>query len=278
MMEKLRRVIINNLWFIVMVLAFCMLLTHSFDNKIVTVDTNSVILLAFILASPLIAALKRIKFGGFEAEIDPQEVAAVKELAESSIPIAKQTTNHRARTEETTSAIRTLSEKDTVLALAKLRIEFESRLRQLYNAKFPDSKKDFAPLYQMLKVLVNNDILEQEFSNSLRRVFSIANRALHGEDIRDIDADTIITIGIDLLEYLDSIVFERTSTQPKESVKISDEKLAEYKFARYKLITMIPYVESPIMNTYILSQTELDNFLSHYPEYAEFLISLEKVS
>ena len=40
--------------------------------------------------------------------------------------------------------------------------------------------------------------------------------------------------------------------------------------------TIIPFKENPIMNIYLLTKEELNDFLKGYDRYAEFLISIEQ--
>ena len=46
---------------------------------------------------------------------------------------------------------------------------------------------------------------------------------------------------------------------------------------KYKVKTVIPYVEEPIKNEYIFTQDELDNFLDNYNEFAEFLVEIKQL-
>jgi len=64
---------------------------------------------------------------------------------------------------------------------------------------------------------------------------------------------------------------------PVKSEIISSEEVREYGDAQYCLTTIIPLVENPKRNTYIVDQETLDNFLEGYNEYAEFIISVEKL-
>jgi hypothetical protein len=55
-----------------------MLAAHTFSLDRIKVDNTSIILLLVILLSPVISAITRIKYGDFEAEIDPKEVQKLK--------------------------------------------------------------------------------------------------------------------------------------------------------------------------------------------------------
>ena len=55
-----------------------MLLAHTFSFNVVKVDNTSIILLLVIFLSPFISAITKIKYGDFEAEINPKEVQKIK--------------------------------------------------------------------------------------------------------------------------------------------------------------------------------------------------------
>lgn len=71
-MEKFRHFVVTHIWWFVMLSALALLATHSFGFQGVIVDNTSLILLVIILASPFIAAIRKIKIGDFEAEIQPE--------------------------------------------------------------------------------------------------------------------------------------------------------------------------------------------------------------
>ncbi len=52
----------------------------------IIVDSTSLILLPLVLISPFVAAIKKVKMGEFEAEIEPEEVKRVAQRAEKSLP------------------------------------------------------------------------------------------------------------------------------------------------------------------------------------------------
>lgn len=64
---------------------------------------------------------------------------------------------------------------------------------------------------------------------------------------------------------------------PVESKVISRGDVESYEDATYRLTTVIPLVENPVCNVYIVNQEILDNFLEGYDEYAEFIVSIEKL-
>lgn len=64
---------------------------------------------------------------------------------------------------------------------------------------------------------------------------------------------------------------------PTESRVITQEEVDRYMGARYRVTTVVPLVDKPTQNTYLLDQGELYSFLEGYEEYAEFLVAIEKV-
>lgn len=277
-MERVRKFIIKHLWWMVLVIALALLFGHSFGIKAIVVDNISLILLAIVLVCPFIAAIKKVKYGEFEAEIEPEEVKRVTQQAEKSLP-SPQPTPVAPQISETKAAIMSLAQTDPVVALAKLRIEIESRLRRLYQrtniggqaAKWPGS------LTSIIRELIKREVLGDEFGVALSNVVSISNRAIHGEDIRDVDARQIINTGADLLEFLDRAIRENAGMNPVEKKVITQQELDEFQNARYRLTTMIPYTKNPEERVYLVDQDELDAFLDGYSEYAEFMVRLERV-
>jgi hypothetical protein len=61
-----------------------------------------------------------------------------------------------------------------------------------------------------------------------------------------------------------------------ESKSIGSDEVDIYLSSRYRVTTIIPFKENPIMNIYLLTKEELNDFLEGYDRYAEFLISVEQ--
>ena len=278
-MEQVRKFIVTHLWWVVLVVALAMLISHSFGVRGIIVDNTSLILLALVLISPFVAAIKKVKIGEFEAEIEPEEVQRVAQRAEKSLPPSEPTPSLAPDISETAAAIRNLAESDPVVALAKLRIELESRLRRIHqraNSNGAVRKRPVALSY-VIRELVAREVFGQDFGASLLDVISICNRAIHGEDIRDVDARQIINTGSDLLEFLERTVRDYSATYPLEKKVITPQDLDKFLSGRYRLTTVVPYVDNPEQRVYVLDQDELDAFLEGYSEVAEFMVRLEKV-
>jgi hypothetical protein len=61
-----------------------------------------------------------------------------------------------------------------------------------------------------------------------------------------------------------------------ESKSIGSDEVDIYLSSKYRVTTIIPFKENPIMNIYLLTKEELNDFLKGYDRYAEFLISVEQ--
>ena len=61
-----------------------------------------------------------------------------------------------------------------------------------------------------------------------------------------------------------------------ESKAIGRDEVDIYMSSRYRLTTIIPLRENPVMNVYLFTKEELDHFLEGYDQYTEFLVSVEQ--
>jgi|SRR5580658_3403080 hypothetical protein len=279
-MESMRRLIVAHLWWLVLLAALAMLLCHSLGVRQIAVDNTSLILLAVMMLSPFVASIKKVKIGEFEAEIQPDEVSRVARQAERSLPIKPAGDAPLRDTDEAASAIRSLADTDPVVALAKLRIEIETRLRRIESRVDPGAAKRNrpTPLASIIRKLVSQDVFEADLGESIRDVVSICNRAIHGEDIRDVDARQIIDTGAELLAVLDLAVRHYASNNPIETERITPQERDRLSTSIYRLTTIVPLVENPERHVYQMTQEELDDYFDGYSEFAEFVIGLERIN
>jgi len=61
-----------------------------------------------------------------------------------------------------------------------------------------------------------------------------------------------------------------------ESKAIGASEVDIYLSAKYRLTTILPFRENPVMNVYLFTKEELDHFLEGYDQYTEFLVSVEQ--
>ena len=61
-----------------------------------------------------------------------------------------------------------------------------------------------------------------------------------------------------------------------ESKAIENGEVNIYMSSRYRVKTIIPFEENPVMNVYLFTKDELNTFLEGYDQYAEFIVSVEQ--
>ncbi len=61
-----------------------------------------------------------------------------------------------------------------------------------------------------------------------------------------------------------------------ESKAIGSDEVDIYVSSKYRVRTIIPFKESPVMNVYLFTKEELNTFLEGYDQYAEFIVSVEQ--
>ena len=273
----MKQFIRQHLWWLTCTVALLLLVAHTLRLATLTVDSTSILLLAVILASPFVAAIKKIKFGEFEAEIDPAEVKKLKDETEAALSLQENVQERVPEIRRTAQAIRELAGSDTVLALAKLRIELEKVLRR-FSVSVPDrpTPEKQEPLGLVVQRLAQQEIIARDLAKPLREVLGICNRALHGEDIRDADARAVIEVGAGLLEtiywdskdLLDGVVLSERVISPAEA--------ESYYKKRYRLTTIIPLVGGPKRVVREVTQEQLEEYLEGYYEFAEFVVDLRE--
>jgi Domain of unknown function (DUF4145) len=278
-MNRFRQFVLRHFWWLGMIAAGALLAVHSLGIRAITVDTTSLFLVGFILLCPWLAALKRIKIGDFEAEIDPAEVKRLTADISKALPeLQQETTPTPLGTSAAVEAVRQLAVSDPVLALAKLRIELERTLRRLHRRTSQSaSPPRNVTLGSIIHDLAARKALPQDLAASIRDVVAICNRAIHGEEIRSQDALAVAETGGELLEGLEQLAREYAATHPQAREVISEADVEASQEARYRLTTVIPYVDNPQRLTYVLSHEELEEFFEGYSEFGEFVVGIERL-
>jgi len=258
-------------------IALFLLVSHQLQWTRITVDSTTLILLGILLVCPFADQIRRIRFGEFEAEIDPSEVRKVKQEADKHLDTEGVLGTTAPVIGAVGDELLDLFEKDHALALARLRIDLERALGQLYASSVTGAKqKRPLGLIGMIRILTQSGVLPPQLSYTIRDVIALCNRAIHGEYVRPVDARSILDIGIHVLQHVESAV-EAAVIRPKESKVISSSEVDSHRDAKYRVTTIVPLVENPVQNVRILDQEGLDMFLEGYDEHAEFLVGIERV-
>ena len=187
-----------------------LIIIHGFWPSQFVVDSITIVIL-IILGLPFLAPfLKTAKVFGkfFGAEFEfKDEISATEKLVDSSIKKAKErealqetakipkppTSQFSQFTVFDLSNVKELIDDDPVLALAALRIEIEKKLRIAAN-KFGIPQKEQFSIRTLLDVLVKKEILHPEQINAIKNIQRMCNKAVHGAEISQEEAEKIVDL------------------------------------------------------------------------------------
>jgi len=271
------RFFLDHISIIASVLATILLVFHIVWPNVIKIDATAVALLIIILLSPYLSLIKRIKIGEFEAEIDRSQVDKVENAVRSVQPQEETYLRQPSNLED---QLLQLAETDPAFALAKLRIEIERRLRSIaeINLASPQEREKISRsgVRQISRILLREEVINTKAFEALEEVTNILNKAVHGIKIEPSEAIRVIDTGFALLHYLDDVAGK--IAEPKEIQKITTEEESRVRQQLYRITTIIPYVTEPERRIYVLTQEQLDAFLSGYDEYAEYIVRIEPAS
>lgn len=246
--------------------AIALIALHLWDPDRFGLDGPVVALVVFLYFLPSLSLIRRIRFFEFEADIDREQIERATEQAANVIE--QQRPPGPVRLRRAYDELRELGGRDAVLALAKLRIEIESRLRRALSSHEIRNHS----ILSMISQLEDTGDLSRGTISSLRPLIEVMNRAVHGERIDPDQAGDVVEAGIEVLRFLDGELIE--SLPPTHSDPLTRDEVRELDEAVYELTTVIPTIPEGRRNKYTVNQRQLDQFLDGYNEYAEFLVAL----
>ena len=186
-----------------------LIILHAIFPEI-SIDTTTIALIVILIFPWLLPYIKTAKLpGGFE--VTTRDVLQLEEITRRSaigtVPVAMrapEVMRERARPLLTLSQARRymLLRTDPNLALASLRLDIENMLKELGAKK--ELRVERQPLWRVLNSLLQKKIIGSSEYESLRRIISICNSAVHAEKIDSALASRVLVIGDLALQYLDS--------------------------------------------------------------------------
>jgi len=253
---------------LVLVAAVLLLVAHAINWPRVRVDGITLALLGLILAIPLLEYIRRIRIGEFEAEIAPREVARARAKVESELP------PEQAVKGQEYQDILDLVSRDPQLGLAQLRIRLEERLKALH--RLVENREPNMGLSRLADDLARRGVIDSAIASGVRDVLPLANRAVHGEQVRTEDAEQLARLGVRLLSELWWTYRDRL-VSPIRHRALTPEEREKAMTRRYRVTTVVPLVDEPYEQEYELTQEGLDELLEGYGEYAEFITGVEPI-
>lgn len=251
-----------------------LLILHLLKIDTIRIDNTAILLIVLLFISPLIPFLKKIKWGELEAEISREEIEQTKKKVEKIAKPEDIPTNRII--DHIAKDIYSTFEADYIMGLVKLRIEIEKLLKKIIGIeKVRIGNKPFG-VDHLLDIVRDEKLVDMSYIEPLAKIIRLSDRAVHGENVEQDTALSIVDTALDLLKAL-YFEYIKTIIEPVEEKEITLQKLDEYSEAKYEVATIIPYAEKPVMKKYIVNQERLDIILDNYHEYAEFLISIKKL-
>jgi hypothetical protein len=154
-----------------------------------------------------------------------------------------------------------------------MRIELEQVLRALAEESEIEDDRPLG-ITRLVRELAAREEIPEPIVEPLLEVLQLAIRAVHGEAVRRSDAETIVALGVRILDELwdhyADIYLKPTSTEP-----VKWEEIESAREQRYLLTTLVPVINSPVRNVRVVDQVKLDQFFDGYGEFAEFVVALE---
>ena len=106
--------------------------------------------------------------------------------------------------------LRNIANIDPNLALVGFRIEVEKRIREI--ALSNNIGEDRTPIYPIIRLLVNNNVISEQIASGLSELVLLGNQAAHGAKVSSEAATWVLEVGPSILEQLDAVKPKKTST------------------------------------------------------------------
>lgn len=199
--------------------ALLVALVHTYAPGL-TIDGTTVSLLAIAVLPWLAPLFKEIELpGGVKIQFQDFIKAEAKAKDAGLLGPAEES----PRKERHIYAFESVAGDDPNLALAGLRIELESKLKEIAEARSIEvTRKGIRPLIHQLK---HSSVLNQREVSALEDLLPLLNGAAHGAETDPRAADWAMDVGPRLLATLDEKIGEKTISQLLDRWKTRDGAL-----------------------------------------------------
>lgn len=258
----------------VAILILAVLVLHMLRPEL-RIDWVTLVLLAMIILLPIVPYIRQIRFRGVELDIG--EIEKFEGLATS----ATRATEPLKKLKDVSSEehLTELAQSEPALAIADLGFDMEWKLHQLLElSPLPEKQKRKGrrlTLNKLSDLLQKHKVIDSRIRDSIRLFVDIRNKAMHGAHIKSTDAARVIVSGLAVVRDVEASIYQILT--PSEVKTITNQEEEEARTAQYRVTTIAPYVDRPEMRVYVMNMDELDSFLEGYEEYAEYVVSVEKI-
>lgn len=231
---------------------FLVVVSDILFPDLVVVTWQLVALIIILIAIPYVPLIKKVRYGDWEAELESLLVRAERTIDEPDLdepsasrdgsqePDSQKDREERGENEETKEASDPVGERvselrkmanaenrfsefrrqtdyyihqDPIVALSNLRMELDRTLEVLARQHDLEYRED---LGISLHDLVDQDILPEDDVDDLDQIYSIANKAIHGDEVNRNTARRILELGERVLKKLYLQIEGDISTDPSE--------------------------------------------------------------
>jgi hypothetical protein len=198
----------NKYLILIGLIALFLLIAHTFSLPNVVVDSYSLLLLLILIFLPIIPSFKKIKWGDFEAEISQTEIKKMEQSLKDKViePLPKDKV--KGYTLEAVNELKEylflLTETDPSLALAKLRMELEDAIKNIYDSdliKEEDKQRNLFRIPAMIATLEKQSSINKAIVHNTKEVIVLCNKAIHGGAVSSEQAYGIVKVGIIIISY-----------------------------------------------------------------------------
>lgn len=166
-----------------------------------SIDNTTIALIVILIFPWLLPYVKTAKLPG-GVELTMREIQLLEEVTARSaigtIPVAMRPPTRRRAPSKHLMLFGT----DPNLALASLRLDIERKIRVIAKKRQFDVRR--LPLWQVLNVLRDREIIGSSEFESLKMIIKVCNKAVHAEKVDPDLALRVLNIGQLALTYLDS--------------------------------------------------------------------------
>ena len=181
-------------------LCIFLIIIHAISPQF-SIDNTTIALIIILIFPWLLPYIKTAKLPG-GIEITTREIQQLEEVTARSaigtIPVAMRPPTRR----RPPSIHFTVFKTDPNLALASLRLHIERKLRTIAKRRQFDVKR--LPLWQVLNILRDREIIGRSEFESLTMIINVCNKGVHAEKVDPDLALRVLNMGELALRYLDS--------------------------------------------------------------------------
>ena len=179
--------------------------------KIVNINYVSILLLVILMIMPLFPKIKQFWYKDMGFILTGKEAEELEEQTEKAVPDEEfiKIRESKSETEELIEELIEIGNREFNLGLAAIRLNLEKDIREIFikslKGKIP-KKTYYSPgprwnIRRMSRELHNNKVIDKITYEILLKVIDACNKAVHGFEIEDENAEILYESALRLVAY-----------------------------------------------------------------------------